>query len=150
MGQMHKHPTSFQATDAVIIHREAGRLLLGRKKKEPLWRFIGGFVSPQDQSLEQACIREIKEEAASDGNMCFDYPVHLHSFRVPDPRYASGPDAIMSATFRVWYLHGAPKAGDDIRWVKWFTRDYLRRNFTKIVMPEHQMICYKLIEEGLL
>jgi bifunctional NMN adenylyltransferase/nudix hydrolase len=66
MPQMHKYPTSFQATDCVIIHREAGKLLLGKKKIQTGWRFLGGFVDPKDDSLELANARERQEEAGLD------------------------------------------------------------------------------------
>lgn len=146
--KMHKFPTSFQATDSVIIDRVGGRILLGRKKNQPAWRFIGGFVDPNDSSLESAAQRERREEAGI--NLEVTRPKYLFSFRVADPRYEGKPDKIMSAVFLQYWLWGQPKAGDDIQKVRWFTKDYVRRNYKKMVMPEHNILVEKLIEEGLL
>lgn len=144
--QMHKYPTSFQATDCFIVHREGGKILLGKKPSQKFWRFLGGFVDPSDVSLEAANARERQEEGGID--LECSRPEYLFSFRVNDPRYSDKPDKIMSAVFKSFYLWGAPKAGDDIGKVRWFSRDYIRRKYKKIIMPEHFPIVEKLIELG--
>lgn len=148
MPQMHVYPTSFQAVDNVIIKRETGQLLVGRKPKEPLWRFLGGFVDPKDNSLEKAAIRERIEEAGIDLEVSL--PTYLCSFRVPDPRYQDGPDKIMSAIMVSFYLFGRAKAGDDIAEVRWMSKDYIRRYYKKAIMPVHHPLVERLITYGYL
>ena len=145
--QMHKFPTSFQATDSVIIDRESGKILLGQKKNQTKWRFIGGFVDPKDMCLEDAASREKTEES---GEFSTTSPEYLCSFRVNDPRYADSPDKIMSAVFISYFLTGVPKAGDDIKELKWITKYYLLKHYKKIIVPEHYLIVESLISKGLL
>ena len=145
---MHKYPTSFQAVDGVIIHREEDKILLSRKPKENLFRFMGGFVDPTDTSLESAVIREKCEENGL-GLEC-STPEYLFSFRVPDPRYVDSQDKIMSAVFRMYYLFGLPKAGDDIFEVRWYKRGYIHTNYKTIIMPVHHPLVEGLIQRGVL
>ena len=144
--QMHPFPTSFQAADNVVVWREAGKILLGKKKKEKGWRFPGGFMDPADESLEAGAARERQEECHV--NMECSRPEYITSFRVPDPRYADSVDKIMSAVFKSYYLWGTPKAGDDLAKVKWFTKDYVRRNYKKMMEPCHHPLVELLVQHG--
>jgi bifunctional NMN adenylyltransferase/nudix hydrolase len=56
------YPPTFVTTDAVVVH--SGHVLLVRRRAEPgkgLWALPGGFVR-QSETIEQACLRELKEE----------------------------------------------------------------------------------------
>lgn len=56
------YPPSFNTVDAVVV--QGGHVLLVKRKAEPgrgLWALPGGFVDPHE-TLEQAVIRELKEE----------------------------------------------------------------------------------------
>jgi bifunctional NMN adenylyltransferase/nudix hydrolase len=138
---MHKYPTSFQATDIVVIDKTLERVLLGKKPKQPFFRFLGGFVDPKDTSLEEAAQRELAEEGGKDMT-CFNFR-YWFSFRVEDPRYFDSEDKIMSAVFLANYVGGTPKAGDDIGEVEWFDFKKLK-NYKNLVMPEHHIIARRL------
>ncbi len=60
------YPPVLVTTDAVVVHR--GHLLLIRRGRAPglgLWALPGGFVD-QDETLMEACLRELREETGLD------------------------------------------------------------------------------------
>ncbi len=133
-GSQDRFPISYQCVDVAIWRpkRNIGDLtssgievLLGRKKTDlkGKYRLIGGFVDPEDESLEMAAIREAKEET---GNLSFNglsAIKYIHSKRVNDWRYKHERDKIMTAVFALQYFSGKEKASDDIEEVKWFDLD---------------------------
>ncbi len=137
MNQMHKYPTSFQAVDCIILDRSERNILLGKKKDQDKWRFIGGFVDPSDISLEAAADRELGEEVI--GIVSNKQPSYVGSFRVDDQRYKDSVDKIMSAVFSIHLskYSDSLRGGDDIEFVKWFSLEEVEDNYEKIIMPEH-------------
>lgn len=110
------YPPTFVTTDAVVVH--SGHVLLVRRRAEPgkgLWALPGGFVG-QDESLLDACLRELREETrlkipvpvlkgSMKGQHVFDHPdrsqrgrtiTHAFHFQFPSgelPDVRGGDDA---------------------------------------------------------
>lgn len=109
---------SYQAVDIAVIRYPENEILLGQKKTDDgKWRLIGGFTDPKDESLEEAALRELGEEA---GNISTHELTYVGSYRVDDWRYRREHDKIMTALFVTYHLAGAPRAGDDLARVAWF------------------------------
>src|ERR1700754_2161507 len=65
------HPRPSVTADAVLLYRDGERIevLLIKRAREPFkgtWALPGGFVD-QDESLERAAARELKEETGLEG-----------------------------------------------------------------------------------
>ena len=107
-----RYAISYQCVDAIIWRAVDKKILLGRKKtdKAGQWRFIGGFVNPDDESLDVAASREAIEET---GGISLHPPKYLFSMRVSDWRYTKEKDKIMTAVFSLEYMFGLPVPTDD-------------------------------------
>lgn len=141
----HRYPTSFQTVDIAILKEQEGKieLLLGRKKGESKYRFVGGFVDATDESLESAAKREVMEEC--DGIETDDYK-YIGSAKINDWRYKNEKDSIMTALFVCKYIFGHPKATDDITEVKWFEIDS-SKEFTIEIEDEHKPLMTMLLKK---
>ncbi len=98
--------------DAVWISR--GRLLLVRRGRPPFrgrWALPGGFVEAQE-TVEQAVVRELREETGLDGRIASLLGVYSGPDR--DPR---GPTA--SVVFLMRGRAGTPHGGDDAAEAAW-------------------------------
>lgn len=127
-------PTSYQTVDMIVYDEEKQRVLLGKKKTDKKHRFFGGFVDPSDDSLEEAALRELHEEAGV--NLNTGPPRYLNSFRINDWRYRSEVDKIMTSVYQLDYLWGTPTPGDDIAEVQWFNINDVKAN----LVEEHHRI----------
>lgn len=134
----HKHPTSYQCVDVAVVHHDS--VLLGRKKVDgDKWRFIGGFVTPGDESLEMAAKREVREETKMEPGD----PKYLGSAQIDDYRYPKGGnDTLMSAFFVMNMCFGPVIASDDLDEVAWFPLDF----FFPLLIDEHKELGRILIE----
>lgn len=135
-----KYPVSYQAVDVAILD-DHGKILLGRKPNEKLFRFIGGVVDPSDISLEYTGKREAQEEA---GKAEFDGFEYVGSYRIDDWRYRVCQDKIMSVLFTCKYIYGTLKASDDIKEIRWFNINELT---TADLEPEHHDLLAGLIKK---
>ena len=102
-------------TDPVVIMLVTGeeRVLLGRQAAWPAGRYstLAGFVEP-GESLEEAVVREVREEAAVEVGA----PVYLSSQPWPFP-------SSLMLGFTVSWTGGEPvRQEDEIEDVRWFTR----------------------------
>lgn len=97
-----------------VIAVQAGSFLLGRKRNSSHWSFPGGFVSPDDCSLQAAATRELKEETDISISSKWRF---LGSLQVTDWRYR-GASKIITTVFACDVV-GAATAGDDLVELKW-------------------------------
>lgn len=122
-------PIAFHTVD-VALYREVfapnGKDILGyevcmgQKPNEVgtgVWRFPGGFVDPTDLSAEMAVIRECREEVI--GPELDPYPVYITSIKTNDYRYRDSRDKIITSFYKIKYVFGPIKAGDDLAEVCW-------------------------------
>jgi 8-oxo-dGTP pyrophosphatase MutT (NUDIX family) len=83
------------------------------------WSLIGGISDPDDETLEDTAVRELKEET----HVVVDPSklTYICSKKVRDWRYADGPDDIKTVLFAAWEYEGRPIETDEmveLGWVK--------------------------------
>jgi len=104
--------------DVIIeIKNKAGKkgIILIKRKNPPFgWALPGGFVD-YGESLEKAAVREAKEETSL--KVILQYQLHTYSDPGRDPRLHT-----ISTVF-VAKAKGMPKAQDDAREIRIFSRD---------------------------
>lgn len=138
-GQALREPISYQAVDLAIVNSAEHTILVERKNgDEGRFRFVGGFVQPGDGSLEEAALRELREEA---GDIVCAVPCYLGSFRIPDYRYRGEEDTLLSAFFVAEYVSGTPEAGDGIDGLAWIPI----RNLPERLIPIHLPLAGRLL-----
>jgi bifunctional NMN adenylyltransferase/nudix hydrolase len=122
-----RYPTVYSTIDVAIFAEKRTKILLGKRRteKKDKWRFIGGFVDPNDNSKETTVRREVSEEAPG---IEVSTPEYIGSIRVNDWRYEKEVDKIMTTMYAVDIIFGKPDAGDDIDDVKFFDYNKLTEN----------------------
>ncbi len=107
--------TPFLTVDA-IIEIDGGIVLIKRKNPPPGWAIPGGFVD-YGEILEDAVVREAKEETGLDIKIIRQF--HTYSGPKRDPRHHT------VSTIFIASASGTPVAADDAKDVGVFTRDTL-------------------------
>ena len=115
-GCRNRWKNSYQCTNIACLSENEELVLLGKKRGQHQWRFLGGFVDPSDESLEHAARREFTEETSHGEPTKM---ISLGSFRVDDWRYKNEPDKIMTAFFVTKLMFGPVTPGDDIEELRW-------------------------------
>ncbi len=105
----------FLTVDA-IIETEGGIILIKRKNPPPGWSIPGGFVD-YGETLEDAVIREAKEETGLDIKIIRQF--HTYSDPKRDPRHHT------VSTIFIASAAGIPVAADDAKEAGVFTRGTL-------------------------
>ncbi|MBI4825744.1 MAG: NUDIX hydrolase [Nitrospirae bacterium] len=113
MKQTYRNP--FLTVD-VIIEINKGIVLIKRKNPPPGWAIPGGFVD-YGETIEDAVIREAKEETGLDVKLVRQF--HTYSDPKRDPRHHT------VSTIFIATASGTPKAGDDAKEAEIFFRDTL-------------------------
>jgi 8-oxo-dGTP diphosphatase len=91
----------------IIIECSGGIVLIERKNPPHGWALPGGFVDI-GETIEQAAIREAKEETSLDIRLIEQ--MHTYSDPYRDPRHHT-----VSTVFIATAQQGAPKAADDAK-----------------------------------
>ncbi len=105
------------AADALLV--EGNKVLLIRRGREPFlgkWAIPGGFLE-ENETLEECCVREAKEETNLEVKIVKLLGVYSNPSR--DPRKTVG------AVFICKRVSGEIKGGDDAAEAKWFPLDKL-------------------------
>jgi bifunctional NMN adenylyltransferase/nudix hydrolase len=127
-------PFNYSVIDVAIFNDDYTKLLLGRKKYEQTFRFVGGFTDVTDETLEQT----VKREAAEETNLEIGNIQYVSSRKVRDWRYRGEDDrGIITTFFMAKKIFGAETAKDDIEELKWISVEEL--NTIKLV-DEHQFL----------
>ena len=112
--EKYKHPSP---TVDIIIEMQGGGIILIKRKNPPFgWALPGGFVD-YGESLEDAAIREAREETSLDITLTSQF--HTYSDPQRDPR---------KHTISTVYLataDGTPVAADDAQEIGIFTKENL-------------------------
>lgn len=112
----------------IIIELEDGRIILIKRKNPPIgWAIPGGFVD-YGESLEEAAIREAKEETSLDVTLL----EQMHTYSKPD----RDPRQHTISTIFIAKGSGTPVAADDAAEIGVFIED----NLPHPLMFDHEQI----------
>lgn len=135
------YPKVHPAVDIAAV--QDGKLLLAQKKNEEKFRFIGGFMSPDDLTAEISAQREFTEETGG-ATLVEGSVKYISSNRIDDWRYRSERDKITSFLFFSEILPGKEvEASDDIEFLHWVEID---SSILEKVMPEHVPLAKDLLK----
>ena len=139
------YPSVFPCVDVVAFNPAKNEILLGKKANETGYRFIGGHVDLTDQSLEEAAMREFREETR--GTEISDLK-YVGSGKIDDWRHDNVNSGIISTLFIGTYSWGSAEASDDIVETKWFDIETFmdHEQAAKLIVPEHLELMRKLMK----
>ncbi|MGM0576795.1 MAG: NUDIX domain-containing protein [Myxococcota bacterium] len=110
-------PRNPSPTVDLLIETEPGTVVLVRRKNPPHgWALPGGFVD-YGESLEQAAVREAKEETGLDVDLVRQF--HAYSDPARDPRQHTITNVFVARS------RGEPRGASDAAEARVFTRDEL-------------------------
>ena len=123
-----RRPRTFHTVDVAVVDlawspgqgESKGRVLVGYKPNQKgVYRFPGGFVSPEDENTEAAALRELYEETG----MKASEATYVGNYKIPDWRYKGL--ALFTDFFMVKWHGQEVKAADDLAALEWVTLEQL-------------------------
>lgn len=100
-----------------IVELPRDRIVLIKRKNEPIgWALPGGFVD-EGEPLHKACVREVKEETGLEVDLSEQF------FTYSDP--SRDPRQHTISTVYIGWADGEPSGGDDASEAKGFSLDAL-------------------------
>lgn len=123
--EIYRNP--FPTVDIIIELEDKGIILIKRKNPPYGWALPGGFVD-YGESLEEAAIREAKEETDLDVELIKQF--HTYSDPNRDPRHHS------ISTVYIGKAKGSPKAQDDAKEIGIFNE----KNLPSEIAFDHRSI----------
>ncbi len=132
-----RYPVAYSTVDVAVYDSENKELLLVKKPNEELYRFPGGFVSPTDNSIEEAADRELQEETGL--NLLITTTEYLGSYKIDDWRYRKSSDKIITHFYITDRnsMSGPAKAADDVSETCWFPFGNVSEDD---IVPEHHIL----------
>jgi bifunctional NMN adenylyltransferase/nudix hydrolase len=132
-----QYPKVHPCVDVAILDESEEKVLLAKRPFEDGWRFIGGFSKPTDVSYEHTVRRKISEDAGC--NLSTNNPRYIGSCQIPDWRYQSEEDKILSILFITKKQFGRIDPSDDVSELKWWDISELEKD-EKIITKEHKIL----------
>lgn len=127
------HAIVYPTVDCAIFYSNTyDEIYLARKPNQDKWRFVGGFVDPNDFSYQQAALREAFEETGLECKL----GEFVTSVKINDLRYKDKEDKIITTMFTMFSRNDEKaKPMDDISELKLFNFSLLREDD---FVPEHR------------
>jgi len=133
-------PITHPVVDVAIFNSDNTRILVGRKEYEKKFRFVGGFVDVNDDSIEQT----VKREAMEETNLEIGNLQYICSKKVDDWRYWGDKDrSLMTHFYRANKISGDEKPGDDIVELLWIDLNKINND---MLVSEHKILL-KILKE---
>lgn len=121
-------------------------ILMGRKPGRQQWQFIGGFVDPTDNSINESVIRELNEETGC--TLHVNKIQYLCNAKIDDFRYRWDDDAKVFSLMHLAFVAymSKPKPSDDIEDADWFNVDKYSLTAYQFILPAHRQFISPILE----
>jgi 8-oxo-dGTP diphosphatase len=132
------------ASTVSLIVLDGNSIYLIRRKYDPfkgLWSLPGGFLNCDQETLEEAAIRELKEET---GLITRDIDLELFCINSSPKRDPRGH--VIDHVYRVNKYNGLPESNDDADDIKLFNLNKLPQELAF----DHQKVLMKFVLLGLM
>jgi len=135
-----QYPKVHPCVDVAIMEND--KVLLAKRPYEDAWRFIGGFSKPTDTSYEHTARRKVSDDVG--GNLAITDLKYIGSVQVPDWRYQSEEDKIMTILYKTTKGWGRIEPSDDVSELKWFDIKELEK---LDIVSEHKVLMTMFLED---